>query len=107
MSRTVEAARNAVNGVVFVAATPHEIAGIFQSMPRNATRDDSHLTMRVRAMRRFFGTASSVGLDTSADSAMRAALGEFFERGITSRTQLSAADWVVARAGIESGVLTW
>jgi hypothetical protein len=89
------------------ATAPHVAMQILERALESGTRRESHLTMRVRAMRRFFGTAAAVGLDTQADVAMRAAIGEFFGCHLNSRSELTAAEWVTARLAVLDGILTW
>ncbi len=59
------------------------------------------------AIRYFFGQAKGAALDTKDEAAMRGALAVFIGRDITSRSQLSAADWLLAGDAVKFGRLVW
>jgi hypothetical protein len=59
------------------------------------------------AIRRAFGIAKGAGLDTRADDAMRAAIGAMLGRAVSSRSHLTAGDWLLVGDGIRRGELAW
>ena len=59
------------------------------------------------AIRRAFGIAKGAGLDTRADAAMRAAIGAMLGRAVTTRSELTAGDWLAVGDGIRRGELAW
>lgn len=63
--------------------------------------------VRVRAIRRFFGLAAALGLDTTAHNPMRNALSDFVGRPLSSRKQLTTLEWMVCGNAVQSGVLFW
>ena len=58
-------------------------------------------------LRAFYAAAQRAGLDTGASERMRQAFRCYFGRAISSRRELSAADWDSATYAVADGRLYW
>jgi uncharacterized protein YfiM (DUF2279 family) len=60
-----------------------------------------------KAIRRMFAVAKSAGLDTSNKKGMRAAFSALLGHTVTTRADLTAADYGRAIQNIENGLMWW
>ncbi len=106
-AQEIEAANSAVKveTVQVVALTAN--AGQTAAKRQSVARPTKTPCPFFRSVKRFYAIATEAGLDTKADSEIRAAVGAFFGIEIESRKQLSGGHWQAAADAVKFGALYW